>query len=164
MVTRDPIPKWIAYFALLIAIAALNYSVLGYLPISLPLLLPLAAAAAGLLEHSLFGAGFGMAAGILLSAVGHSSPAAIPLLALLGWICGWLGQSVLQPNLLWFLVLSALSMLLRELWQVGVRLLSGSVGFAPLFRIALWEFLWTLAFAVPIYYLFGLCHRRWRNE
>ena len=56
MTRHDKILKWTAYLTALLAVAVVNYYVLGPLPIPLPLLLPVLAVAGGTLE----GAGFGL--------------------------------------------------------------------------------------------------------
>ena len=62
MTRHDKILKWTAYLTALLAVAVVNYYVLGPLPIPLPLLLPVLAVAGGTLE----GAGFGTVYGLSL--------------------------------------------------------------------------------------------------
>ena len=47
--------------------------------------------------------------------------------------------------------------LLYEAGQVLPRLLSGAAGLPVLLRVAGLEYLWTAAFAIPVYGLYHLC-------
>ena len=87
MTRRDTIIKWIAYGAALAVITIFNYYVLGPLPISLPRLLPMAAVAVGTLENPKFGAGFGLASGLLMATIGHDTLLCIPILSAAGCLC-----------------------------------------------------------------------------
>lgn len=139
------------------AVAVFNFSLLGRLPISLPLLLPMSAVAVGVLEGPRFGAGHGIAAGILMAAVGHGGLICIPLLSALGWLCGILAQFVLRRDLVGHLICAAGSMVLLELWQVGFRWASGTAALPTLIRVALPELLWTLVFSLPVYWVSRFC-------
>lgn len=158
---RDTILKWLAYGVVLLAVAVFNYYILGPLPIPLPLLLPMAAAAVGILEGHLFGAGFGIAAGLVLATVGHAGAACVPLLAAVGWLCGLLTLYVLRRDFWGHLICAAVTALLWELFQVGVRFLSGVAGLDALLRVAVPELLCTLLFSAPVYWLCRLCCRRY---
>lgn len=153
--------KWLAYFTALVITTVFNYAILGQLPISRPLLLPVAAVTAGLLEGSQFGAGFGLLAGLLLTAAGHQSLLCIPLLSALGWACGLLAQSALRRDFAGFSITATAVILLHALWQVLIPLLSRRHGFIPLVKAAGGELLWTLVFALPLYWVFRFCCRHY---
>lgn len=157
MTRRDLILKWVVYGVALAVVAILNFSVLGRLPIALPLLLPMAAVAAGTLEGPRFGAAFGIVAGLVFSAVGHSSMAWIPALALAGWLCGLLAQFVLRRDFVGHILCALCTMVVWELWQVGSRLVAGVAPLSPLLKTALPELLWTLICSVPVYWIFRFC-------
>lgn len=74
MTPRDIAWKWTAYGAALALITIFNYYVLTFLPLgAVPMLLPVTAVAVGVLEGARAGAGFGIAAGIVLAAATHGS-------------------------------------------------------------------------------------------
>ena len=85
MTPRDIAWKWMAYGAALALITVFNYYVLTFLPLgAVPMLLPVTAVAVGVLEGARAGAGFGIAAGIVLAAATHGSllwAAGLPLRA-----------------------------------------------------------------------------------
>lgn len=161
MTRRDIILKWIAYLVALAVITVLNFSVLGRLPISLPLLLPMAAVAVGTLEGPKFGAGFGIAAGLVMATVGHNGLICIPILALLGWLYGLLAQYVLRRDLVGHILCAAGTMLLWEFWQVGFRWATHVAAPGLLLKIALGELVWTLIFSFPVYWICRFCCRHY---
>ena len=132
--------KWAAYGLALILLAVVNYYVLGPLPMALPLLLPMAAVAVGTLEGAGFGAGFGIAA---LSAI--------------GWIAGLVTQYLLRRDVWGHLLCCIATALVWELWAVISRLLSRTAPLIVLGRVALPELGWTLALALPVYWIFRFC-------
>lgn len=157
MTRKDITIKWIAYLVGLVVISAFNFNVLSRLPLALPLLLPMSAVAVGVLEGPKFGALFGMAAGILASCTGHKGLYCIPLLALLGWVCGLVVQYVLRRDLVGHFICAAVAALLWEVWQVGFRLITHIAPLPVLIRVALPELLWTLVFSLPVYWVFRFC-------
>lgn len=157
MTRRDIIIKWTAYGVMLALLAAVNYYVLGPLPIALPLLLPMAAVAVGVLEGAGFGAGFGIAAGLVMSALSHGGPGCIPALSLAGWLSGLAAQYMLRRDVLGHLICCVAAGLCWELFQVASRLLAHTAPLLILLRVALPELLWTLALAIPVYWVFRFC-------
>ena len=92
---RDLMWKWLAYGLSLALVTVINYCVLNQLPLgAIPVLLPVTAVAVGVLEGPKSGAGYGMAAGIVMAAATHGSMAWVFLLCVLGWICGLLALYV----------------------------------------------------------------------
>lgn len=161
MTRRDIIIKWIAYGVALVVITIFNFSVLGRVPIALPLLLPMAAVAAGTLEGPKFGAGFGMAAGLVMSTIGHRSVFCIAALALLGWLCGLLALYVLRRDLVGHILCAVSAMLLWEIGQVAYLWATDFAAPALLLKTALGEFVWTLLFSLPVYWVFRFCCRHY---
>lgn len=157
MTRRDLILKCTAYGAALLVIAVLNFSVLARLPISLPLLLPMAPVAAGTLEGPRFGAGYGIAAGLLMAAVSHASLLCIPILSALGWGCGMLALFLLRRDLVGHLLCALAAMVLWELFQVLRLWLRGTAALPVLLKVALPELLWTLLFSLVVYWLCRFC-------
>ena len=157
-VTRSDITvKWIAYLAALAIVSGFNYSILSRFPIALPILLPMAVVAAAVLEGPNFGSTFGIAAGVLLASAGHKGLLCIPLLALLGWLCGLLAQYVLRRDLVGHTLCAIGAIVLWELWQVGTHWVTHAAALPLLIKAALPELLWTLLFSFPVYWLFRFC-------
>ena len=157
MTRRDITLKWIAYLVGLAVITIFNYNVFSWLPISLPLLLPMAAVAVGTLEGPKFGAGFGMVAGFVMSTAGHRSLVCIILLSLFAWLTGLLTVHALRRDLVGHLICAAGTMLLWEAWQVGFRLVTHTAEVRLLLSIALPELLWTLVLSFPVYWVCRFC-------
>lgn len=148
--------KWTAYGIVLAVIAIVNYYVLGRLPMALPLMLPMAAVAAGTLENPKFGAGFGLMAGLLLSVLGHRNLLCIPILSVAGCLCAILARHV-RRDLVGNLIYSCVLALLWECVQVLWLLARGTAPILPLLKVALPELLWTVVFSFPVYGLLHLC-------
>lgn len=157
MTRRDIILKWIAYGVALAVITLFNYYVLAPLPITTPLLLPVAAMAAGTLENPKFGAGFGLACGLLMFTLGHSSLICIPALAAAGWLCSLVAHYVLRQDLVGCLISTVVLMILWELIQVVSFRISTGAPLSLLFSIALPELLWSLIFTCPVYWAARFC-------
>ena len=159
---RDFIWKWLAYGLVLALVTVADYCVLNRLPLgAVPVLIPVTAVAVGVLEGARSGAGFGLAAGAVLSAATHGSVAWIVALCLVGWVCGLLAMYVLRRDLVGYLLACLAVGVLYEGGQVLVRLLAGTRDLAALLQVAGLEFLWTMVFAVPVYGLCHLCCRRY---
>ena len=168
---RDLMWKWLAYGLSLALVTVINYCVLNQLPLgAIPVLLPVTAVAVGVLEGQdvnlsmsralegpKSGAGYGMAAGIVMAAATHGSMAWVFLLCVLGWICGLLALYVLRRDFVGYLLACLVAGLLYEAGQVLPRLVSGAAGLPVLLRVAGLEYLWTAAFAIPVYGLYHLC-------
>ena len=100
MTRRDIVLKWASYLVVLWLTAMVNYYVLPFLPIPIPLLLPVLAVAGGTLEGAPFGAVYGMACGALMSGLGGPSPRCIATLSAFGWAAGLIAQYVLRRDVL----------------------------------------------------------------
>ncbi len=157
MTRRDLTLKWIAYLVALAVITIFNFNVFSWLPIALPLLLPMAAVAVGTLEGPKFGAGFGIVAGLIMATVGHRSLTCIVLLALFGWISGILTVHALRRDLVGHIICAIGVMILWEAWQVISRLLSHTADLSLLLKVALPELLWTLILSFPVYWVCRFC-------
>ena len=152
MTRRDFILKWTAYGVVLALVAVLNYCVLTFLPLGgVPLMIPAMAVEVGVLEGASAGAGFGLAAGVVMAAAVHGSPLWVCGLAAVGWVCGLLAQYVLRRDIVGYLLACLIGGMLFALCQVAVRLMGGTAGLAALARVAAPEFLWTMVFSLPVY-------------
>jgi len=148
---------WTSYLAAMVLVAAVNYYILGPLPIALPLLLPILAVAGGTLEGAPFGAVYGAVCGAVMSSLGHLSPGCIAALAAIGWISGLTTQYVLRRDVWGHLICSAVTVLAWELWTVGSRLLARLAPLEVLLRVAVPELFWTLVLALPVYWAGKFC-------
>lgn len=157
MTRRDKILKWTAYLAALVLAAAVNYYVLGPLPIALPLVLPVLAVAGGVLEGAPFGAIYGATAGLVMSGLGHLGFGCLAALAAVGWASGLAAQYALRRDVWGHLICSVITLLGWELWAVAARLLAGTAPLPALLRVAVPELLWSLAFVLPVYWLGRFC-------
>ncbi len=157
MTRHDTILKWASYLLAMVLTAAVNYYVLGPLPISLPLLLPILAVAGGTLEGPSFGAAYGGACGAAMSSLGHLGPGCVASLALFGWAAGLAAQYVLRRDVWGHFLCSAAALLCWELWEVAHRLLARTAPPEVLLRVALPELGWSLAFILPVYWLGRFC-------
>ena len=160
MTRRDTIIKWTAYGVILAVITVLDYYVLGRLAAVTPMLLPAAAVAAGTLENPKFGAGFGLACGLIMASLGHRSLLCIPVLAAAGWVAALVAQYLLRKDLVGCLICIAI---LLAAWECATLLWMGRRLDAPLgllLRVVLPELLWSLVFAFPVYWAirFGCVH------
>ena len=157
MTRHDITLKWIAYLIALWLVAVVNYYVLGPLPISLPLMLPILAVAGGTLEDAPFGAIYGAACGAVMSGLGHLGPGCIASVSAIGWISGLTTQYLLRQDVWGHLICSAITALVWELWTVGTRFLSHTAAPEVLLRVAVPELLWTLALILPVYWVGRFC-------
>ena len=142
---------------MLVLLALINFYVLPLTPLPVPLLMPVCVVAAGCLEGGRFGAGLGIAAGLLVLTMGHGNWGHMALLCLTGWVCGLLGQYVLRQDLWGHLLCSVV---LLGLWQAGHMLWVLSRFTAPLsvvLSLAGGEALLSLVWAFPIYGLNRFC-------
>lgn len=157
MTRRDITIKWTAYLIALALVAVVNYYVLGPLPIALPQLLPILAVAGGTLEGASFGAIYGGACGAVMSSLGYLGPGCIISLSVIGWIAGLATQYVLRRDVWGHLICSIFTVLVWELWTVGIRLFTHTAPLKVLLEVAVPELLWTLALILPVYWVGRFC-------
>ena len=157
MTRRDIIIKWTAYLAVMALVAAVNYYVLGPLPIAQPLLLPILAVAGGTLEGASFGAVYGGICGAAMSSLGHLGPVCIAALSIIGWVVGLTTQYVLRRDVWGHLICSVITVLAWELCTLAARLLVRTAPLPVLLRVAGPELLWTLVFILPVYWVGRFC-------
>ena len=115
--------------------------------------------AVGTLEGPRFGAGFGLAAGLVMATVGHAGLLCVPAVSAIAWGTGLLTQHVLRRDLVGHVLCALCALLLWECWQVGSRLAAGTADMGALLRVAGPELLWSLLFSFPAYWLGRFCCR-----
>ena len=124
------------------------------LPMS-PVLLPICVVALSVLEGAFPGAQFGLAAGALWALTyAGGVPGRIPLLTLVGMVCGVVSQYALRRSLSGCLVCAGLTAAVLELWHLLGGLITGLAPAGALLLVALKEFLVTMVCAPAIYWLF----------
>lgn len=162
MTVYDRILRWITHGGMLLLIFGAERLIFSRLPILgvVPVLLPLALAAAATLEESRFGAAFGMVAGMLCTVSG-SGFWVIPLCAAAGFGLGLLTRYALRQDLVGHLLGCAALLLARMVWCVGTRLLTGAADLPALLRVAVPEFCYSLALAAPVYFIYRFLCRHW---
>lgn len=155
--------KWGVYALALLPVWFLELFVLNRLPVLgvTPMLLPLAAAAVGVLEGTMAGAGYGLLVGVVCDAAYLSTHGAMTLgLCLLGLLTGLLARYTLRQSLVGCLVCSALVLVGIDVCRIGIRLLRGTADLPALLRVAGPEILWSMAFVFPVYGLYRWVFQR----
>lgn len=155
MTRRDAIFKWLSYSVVLFLVMLFNYYVFPFLPLMAVPALPLEmAVAVGILEGPAAGAGFGIAAGLLLTAATHGSLFWIFLTPLAGWVCGLVAMYILRRDFVGFFPCCLATAAIHEVLEVLPRLFRDVADLPVLLRVAGFELLWTVVFALPVY---GMC-------
>lgn len=157
MTTKDFCIKWLAYALALALVWLLEAYLLSALPLLgvKPMLLPLCAVAAAVLEGASGGAGFGLAVGLLFDAANPGVPGvSILLMALLGLGLGLLAQYVLRQDLVGCLICSALALVAIDALRILWRLLLGSAPLGGMLALAGKEIAWSMCFAPLVYLIF----------
>ena len=163
MTRRDFIHKWFIYALGLVPIWLLDACILPRYPLwgSVPMLLPLAAAAVSVLEGAYSGAGFGLAVGLLWElAYPGGFGGQVFFLALAGMAMGAVSQYALSQSFAGCLICSAGVLGLLDLLRVGLRLFINAAGLTALLQVAGPEFLWSLAWTPQVWLLFRFIYNR----
>ncbi|MCI8870143.1 MAG: rod shape-determining protein MreD [Lawsonibacter sp.] len=163
MTRRDQMIKWLVYTLGLLPVWVLDAYILNRFPLRgvSPTLLPLAVVAAAVLEGAFAGAAFGLGVG-LLWALGYPGMggSAVLLLVLVGLISGSVTQYMLTQSFFGCLICSVGALAAQEaarlLWALFIQLAPLTV----LLEVALYEFLWTLAWTPLVYLIFRLVFRK----
>ena len=157
MTRSDFLIKWGVYALALLPVWFLELFVLNRFPVLgvTPMLLPLAAVAVAVLEGAVAGAGYGLFVGVVCDAVYFSAHGSMTLgLCLLGLLAGVLAQYALRQSLAGCLVCSALALVLLDALRISAFLLRGVASLPALLRVAGPEVLWSMAFVIPVYFLY----------
>ena len=163
MTRRDLIYKWFIYALGLVPVWLLDAYILPRYPLygSTPMLLPLAAAAVAVLEGAYAGTGFGLAVGLLWElAYPGGFGGLVFFLALAGMVMGAVSQYALNQSFPGCLICSAGVLGLLDLLRVARGMLTNLAGLPQLLRVAVPEFLWSLAWTPLVWLLFRAIYRR----
>lgn len=149
--------KWATYALALLGIWLLDAYVLSRFPVFsvTPILLPVAAAAAGVLEGVYGGAGFGLAAGLLwATAYPGSVGIRVLLLTVIGMLTGALAQYALAQTLTGCLLCSAATLAVIESVYIAEELFFLRTTLWSALRSALPQLVWTLCWVPVVYGVF----------
>lgn len=163
MTRSDFMIKWGVYALALVPVWILEVYVLNRFPVFgvIPMLMPLAAIAAAVLEGPTAGGGYGLFVGVLYDAVHHGSKGAMTLgLCLLGICAGALARYALRQNLLGCLLCSLGALAVIDAGRMAVHLLQRDAAVEALLQVAVPEVLWSLVFVFPVYALFLWVYKR----
>lgn len=130
-----------------------------------PLLLPLAAVAAGLLGSSGWGGAFGLLCGILCdAALGGGGLLFTVAMTVMGFFCGFLGEFVLARGFPSYLILSLAVLLISAFLQMFRLLVFDRVPLWPLAYMGLMQTLASAVFILPLYFCLRRALRCWRRS
>ena len=159
---RSDLVKWLIYALGAVVVWMAETLFLNRVPLFgvIPILLPLAAVAVGLLESALAGAVFGLCLGIFADAVYPGIPGGMTLgLCVFGWLTGALSQYRVRKNILGYLICAVVAMTVLEGSRVASALLSHLGPESVVLPLAGRELACSLIYAIPVYLLFKLIHR-----
>lgn len=160
---NDTLKKWLLYLlGGLVPVWLLDTVVMPRLGLPLsPVLLPVCVVALSVLEGAFSGAQFGLAAGALWTlAYAGGVPGRIPLLTLVGMICGVVSQYALRRSLSGCMLCTAGAIALLEVLNVLGGLINGLSTAGALLRTGMGEFFVTTLFTPAIYFLFYQLYRK----
>ena len=163
MTRRDLIHKWLVYALGLLPVWLLDAYILPRVPLwgTVPMLLPLAAAAVAVLEGAYAGTGFGMAVGLLWElAYPGGFGGLVFFLALAGMAMGAVSQYALSQSLIGCLLCSAGVLALLDLLRIARILFINAARLSDLLQVAVPEFLWSLAWTPLVWLLFRAIYNR----
>lgn len=160
---NDTLKKWLLYgLGGLLPVWILDTVLLPRmgLPLS-PVLLPVCVVALSVLEGAFPGAQFGLAAGALWALTyAGGVPGHIPLLTLVGMVCGVVSQYALRRSLSGCMLCTAGAVALLEVLRVLGGLINDLAEAGPLLLVGLGEWLVTLLWTPVVYLLFYRLYRR----
>lgn len=125
-----------------------------------PLLLPIAVAGTALFGGHVAGGAMGLAAGMLCD-LSFNQPTYqfTVVLTLAGLLVGVLSDTVLVQGFPSYLMCAVGMLVVCAVFQVFPMMFFHGAAFAPLLRVALAQTLYSLVFAIPLYYLARFVNR-----
>ena len=160
---NDTLKKWLLYtLGGLVPVWILDAVVFPRLGLPLsPVLLPVCVVALSVLEGAFPGAQFGLAAGAVWAlAYAGGLPGRIPLLTLVGMLCGVVSQYALRRSLWGCMLCTAGTVLLLEILNVLGGLINDLAPAGALLLVGLGEFFVTLLCTPGVYFLFYQLYRK----
>ena len=163
MTRRDFIHKWFVYALGLLPVWLLDAYILPRYPLSgtVPMLLPLTAAAVAVLEGAYSGTGFGLAVGLLWElAYPGGFGGLVFYLALAGMVMGAVSQYALSQSFLGCLICSTGVLGGLDCLRVARLLFINAASLSDLLPVAVPEFLWSLVWTPLVWLLFRAIYDR----
>lgn len=119
-----------------------------------PLILPLAVVGVAMFEGATWGGGFGIAAGVFCD-VSHSEAMVLYTIVfmLLGVMVGLLSEYVLVRGIPSYLLCSILTLIIIAFFEMFAFLVFTKVEPQVLIKVALKQTIYSLLFALPVYYI-----------
>lgn len=165
--TKNLIFRIAVHGAVLLVLYTLQAMVFPHLRIwnAAPLILPLAVVGVGLFEGPTWGGWFGLGAGILSDAAFSDATVMFTiLLAAVGLLVGLASEYLLRRGLSSYLVVSVLTLLLIAFFQMFGLLVFRREDPATLLFVAGMQSVYSLLFALPLYYLARRLGRRLKSR
>jgi len=163
MTQRDYIHKWLVYALGLVPVWLLDACILPRYPLwgVTPMLLPLAAAAVSVLEGAYAGTGFGLGVGLLWElAYPGGFGGLVFYMALAGMAMGAVSQYALSQSFPGCFICAAGALGLLDLLRMARMLFINAADLSELLRVAVPEFLWSMAWTPLVWLLFRAIYHR----
>ena len=160
---NDTLKKWLLYtLGGLVPVWLLDTVVLPRLGLPLsPVLLPVCVVALSVLEGAFPGAQFGLVTGAVWAlAYAGGVPGRIPLLTLVGMVCGVVSQYALRRSLSGCILCTAGTILLLEVLNILGGLINDLAPLGALLLVGAGEFCATLICTPMVYFLFYQLYRK----
>ena len=160
---NDTLKKWLLYtLGGLLPVWLLDAVLLPRLDLPLaPVLLPVCVVALSVLEGAFPGAQFGLGAGVVWAlAYAGGVPGRIPLLTLIGMVCGVVSQYALRRSMWGCVLCTAGTVLLLEVLNVLGGLITDLAPMGALLLMGLGELLATMLCTPIVYFLFYHLYRK----
>lgn len=164
--TNRDLSKWLCYAGAFFFCFFLERCIFNAIPLwhAVPLLAPLAVAAAGFLEGAFSGAVFGLGAGFLCALTyGQGNARMIWCLTLVGMLCGATVKKALGRTFPGYLLCAVGAMGFLEGMQLLLRLLFAEGNAGAVVGTALGEAGYSLLFTPMIFWVFWLVYRHFRS-
>jgi hypothetical protein len=127
-----------------------------------PLIIPVSVIAIGVFEGGAWGGFFGLAAGVLCDIACGSGVLFTVVLPLIGMLVGMLTEFVIIRSLYSFIFCALIALLVIAFMQTFSLLVFDRLELKLIARIAAAQTLYSLAFAIPLYYPAAILSRRKR--
>ena len=154
MKNRDLLVSILLHALLLMGAYVLQGMILPYVRLNglVPLLLPVVGTGVAIYEGRYVGGVFGIFAGVFCD-VSFNDPAAIftVLLALTGLLIGALADTIITRGFVTYFISCVFVLSVAAAVRV-VPLFGAGVPFSPLLSVAIWQTVYSLVFAIPVWF------------
>lgn len=159
--------KWAVYALAYLLVFFVKTSIFNRIPLygAIPELAPIAVAAVGCFEGSFGGAVYGLAVGLVCSAVYYRGGSMmIPICTLIGLLSGLTTNRQIGKNFLGVVICGTLSVVLLECIRIFYYHFFGLNEVQTLLTIAVPEGLYSLCFVIPLYFLYTAVYNKFRTD